>query len=207
MHTSGSFVLLPGTVGRGAQCSAYAAPCFAGLKSPSGPEGKAARHLTSSDGDEAHKQASRAEASTPASADAPKPMGESPAGAAVQDALQSSEAGSTHGAQSAALILQALQSLSAPPDAASASKALPQGESRNSSAESGVATAVVQRKVILHRYASAGEQAASALSASRTQSGETMSPQPSAEHGHSPEQEQCIQQLRDRVSHYCPSSL
>ena len=185
------------------------APCLAGLKSPSGPEGKAARHLTSSDGDEAHKQASHAEASTPASADRPKPkpMGESPAGAAVQDAVQSSEAGSAHGAQSAALILQALQSLSAPPDAASASKAPPQGESRNSSAESGVATAVVQRKVILHRYASASEQVPSALSDSRTQSGETMSPQPSAEHGHSPEQEQCIQQLRDRVSHYCPSSL
>ena len=122
----------------------------------------------------------------------------------MQGAVQSSEAGSAQGAQSAALILQALQSLSAPPDAGSASKApLQEGESRNSSAESGVATAVHQRKVILHRYASASEQVASALSASRTQSGETMSPQPSAEHAHSPEQEQCIQQLRDRVSHHC----
>ena len=121
--------------------------------------------------------------------------------------MQSSEAGSAQGAQSAALILQALQSLSAPPDAASASKAPVQGESRNSSAESGVATAVQQRKVILHRYTSTSEQVASALSASRTQSGETMSPQPSAEHSHSPEQEQCIQQLRDRVSPHCPSSV
>ena len=125
----------------------------------------------------------------------------------MQDTAQSSEAGSVQGAQSAALILQALQSLSAPPDAVSAAKPALQVESRNSSAESGVATAVVQRKVILHRYASASEQVASALSASRTQSGETMSPQPSAEHAHSPEQEQCIQQLRDRVSPHCPSSV
>ena len=130
-------------------------------------------------------------------------MEESPAGAALQGPVQSSKASSMQGAQSAALILQALQSLSTPPDAASAPMAPLQSESRNSSAESGVATAVHQRKVILHRYASASEQVASALSASRTQSGETMSPQPSAEHAHSPEQEQCIQQLRDRVRHHC----
>lgn len=95
------------------------------------------------------------------------------------------------------------QLLTAAPDVGSTSKASAQSswqEPRAEEQESRVAPQ--QHGGSLPRHASTSQQVASALAASRAQWQQTedVSPASSSVHTHSPEQEQCIQQLRDRVS-------
>lgn len=92
-------------------------------------------------------------------------------------------------------------SLRKTPDAGSASKTPSQSSlQRALHAEGYGADAAEQRGATLSRYLSTSQQVASALAASRAQLHEMGPPLSPQHHAHSPEQEQCIQELRDRVS-------
>lgn len=93
-------------------------------------------------------------------------------------------------------------SLRKAPDAGSASKTPSQSSlQRVSHAEGHDADAAEQQKgASLSRYLLTSQQVASALAASRAQLHEMGPPLSPEHHAHSPDQEQCIQELKDRVS-------